>query len=133
MITDILLRDQYLMKNNMNPFSKLQYQINTSEDQNLLENHFGLQETFKRIMNRSSQWEFRNLCSSPKPVVKMKLNNLFIAPIIISINRRSGRVVKLKFIRYQLVVDILMKRNFVNHKIILSDSKISTRLQVQGK
>ena len=61
--------------------------------------------------------------SSPKPVVKMNLNNLFIAPIIISINRRSGRAVKLKFIQYQLVVDILMKRNFVSHMKKLCQSQ----------
>ena len=49
------------------------------ELQNVLENHFGLQDTFKRTMNESSQQKFRNLYSTPKPVVKMKLNNLLAA------------------------------------------------------
>ena len=69
----------------------------------------------KNTMNGSSQRRFRKLYSSPKLVVKMKLNNLFTAQIIIPINARRGRAVKLKFIRYQLVVDVLIKRNFVSH------------------
>ena len=71
MITDILSRDQYE--------APLQAVVSDqhSENQNILENHFGLQETFRRTMNGSSQLKFVNL--SPKPVVKM--NNSFIARI----------------------------------------------------
>jgi hypothetical protein len=46
------------------------------ELQDLLENHFGLQDTFKRTMNGYSQQNFRKLYSTPKPVVKMKPNKL---------------------------------------------------------
>ena len=80
MITDIILRDQYLMKNNMNPPPGSSIRSH-SENQNILENHFGLQETFRRTMNGSSQWKFVNLYSSPKPVVKMNLYNSFTAQI----------------------------------------------------
>ena len=37
-----------------------------SEMKYLLENHFGLQDTFKRTINESSQWKFRKLYSTPK-------------------------------------------------------------------
>ena len=50
-----------------------------SENQNILENHFSLQETFRRTMNGSSQWKFVNL--SPKLVVKMNLYNSFTTRI----------------------------------------------------
>ena len=53
-----------------------------SKIQDLLENHFGLQDTFKRTMNRSSQWKFRNLYSTSKPVVKMKPNKILATRII---------------------------------------------------
>jgi hypothetical protein len=45
----------------------------------------------------------------------MKRNMLLEAQIITSIHIRRGRTVKLKFVRYQLVDDIPMKRNFDNH------------------
>ena len=83
-----------------------------SEMQYLLENHFDLQEKFKMIMNESSQPKFRKLYSTHKPIVKMKLNKLLAARMITSIHARRGRVVKLKSNQYQLVVDILIKRNF---------------------
>ena len=67
-----------------------------SEMQYLLENHFGLQDTFKRTMNASSQWKFRKLYSTPKPVVKMKPNKLLASRIITSIHARRGRPMKLK-------------------------------------
>ena len=50
-----------------------------SEIQNVLENHFSLQDTFKRKMNESSQFKFRKLYSTPKPIVKMNLNRLLAA------------------------------------------------------
>ena len=50
-----------------------------SEMQYLLENHFGLQDTFKRTINESSQQKFRKLYSIPKLVVKMKFNKLLAA------------------------------------------------------
>ena len=45
----------------------------------------------------------------------MKANKLLAFQLITSIHARRGRDVKLNTIRYQLVVDILMKRNFVSH------------------
>ena len=45
----------------------------------------------------------------------MNLNKLLVAQIITSIHARRGRVVKLKSTRYQLVDDILLKRNFDSH------------------
>ena len=86
-----------------------------SEIQNLLENHNGLQDTFKRTMNGSSQQKFRKLYSTPKPVAKIKLNKLSTAQTTTSIHARRERDVKLKSTRYQVVVHILIKRNFDSH------------------
>ena len=80
--------------------------------QYLLENHFDVQDTFQRAMNKSSQQKFRKLYSTHKPIVKMKLNKLLAARMITSIHVRRGRAVKLKSNRYQLAVDILINRNF---------------------
>ena len=57
-----------------------------SEIQDLLENHFGLQDTFKWTMNGSSQWKFRKLYSTPKPVVKMKPNCWSKVEVVIDVN-----------------------------------------------
>ena len=46
------------------------------EIQDILENHFNHQGTFKSTMNEYLQQEFRNLYSSPKIVYKMKHNKL---------------------------------------------------------
>ena len=62
------------------------------ELQYLLENHFGLQDTFKRTMKGYSQWEFRKLYYSPKLVVKMNPNKLLAARIITSIHARRGKL-----------------------------------------
>ena len=59
-----------------------------------------LLETFKRTMNESSQRNLRKLYSTHKPIVKMKLNKLLAAQIIIPIHARRGRAMKLKFTRY---------------------------------
>ena len=66
-------------------------------------------------MMGSLQRKFRKLYSSPKLVVKIKPNKLLSTWIIISIHARRGRVVKLNPAWYQLVDDILLKRNFDNH------------------
>ena len=66
-------------------------------------------------MKGSLQQKFRKIYSSPKPIVKMKLNKLLATRIITSIHARRGRAVKLKSTRYQLNDDILRKRNFDNH------------------
>ena len=42
----------------------------------------------------------------------MKLHKLLVARMITSIHARRGRAMKLKSNRYQLVVDILIKRKF---------------------
>ena len=76
-------------------------------------------------MNGSSQQKFRKLYSTPKPVFKMKPNKLLVARIITLIHAIRGRVVKLKSTRYQLVVDILMKRNFDSHIRKQQDDLIS--------
>jgi len=62
----------------------------------LLENHFGLQDTFKRTINESLQQKFTKLYSIPKLVVKMKFNKLLAAQMITSIHARRGRAGKLK-------------------------------------
>jgi hypothetical protein len=67
-----------------------------SKMQYLLENHFGLKDTFKRKINESSQRMFIKLYSTPKPVVKMKFNRLILAQMITSIHATRGRVVNLK-------------------------------------
>jgi ribonuclease HI len=76
-----------------------------SEMQYLLENHFGLRDTFKRTVNESLQQKFRKLYSIPKPTVKMNFNKLLAARMITSIHARRGRAVKLKSIQCQVVVD----------------------------
>ena len=52
-----------------------------TEIQKLLENHFDLQDTFKRTMNDSSQQKLIKSYSTHKPFVKMKLNKLLAARI----------------------------------------------------
>ena len=44
----------------------------------------------------------------------MKLNKLLASQINTSIHARGGRSIKLKFTRYQLADDILLKTNFHN-------------------
>ena len=66
-------------------------------------------------MIRSLQWKFIKLYSSRISIVKMKPNKLLAAQIITSIHTQRGRVVKLKFARYQLDHEILLKINFDNH------------------
>ena len=63
----------------------------------------------------------------------MKLNNLVTTRIRIPNQFKKRKSCETEDTRYQLVFDILIKGNSDNHKIILSDTKISTRLQVQGK
>ena len=130
-ITDILSRDQYLMKNNMKPLQAL-VSDQHFENQNILENHFGLQETFKRTMNGSSQWKFVNL--SPKPVVKMNLYNSFIAWI--NIPNQFKKEEEMWNWRHSIQIGVwhFNKENLLSiTKLILSYTKISTRLQVRGK
>ena len=45
----------------------------------------------------------------------MKFNKLLAALMITSMHARRGRIVKLKSTRYQVAIDILIKRNFDNH------------------
>ena len=85
------------------------------ELQDLLENHFGLHDTYKGTMNGYLQREFRMLYSWPKLVAMMKPNKLLASQIITSIHAWRGRVVKWKFVQYQLTNDILLKRNFDSH------------------
>ena len=54
-------------------------------------------------MSGSSQWKFRKLYSTPKWVVKMKLNKLLVAWIIIPIHARRGR--SLGIFSFSLVPD----------------------------
>jgi hypothetical protein len=63
-------------------------------------------------MNESSQQKLRKLYLTHKPVVKMKINKLLAARTITSIHARRERSMKLNSNRYQLAVDILIKRNF---------------------
>ena len=106
MITDILSRDQY--KATLQALVSDQH----SENQNILENHFGLQETFRRIMNGFSQRKFRKLYSLLKPVVKMKLNNSFTSQINIPNQLKKRKNCETEDTRYQLVFDISIKRSF---------------------
>ena len=87
------------MKNNLKPLQAL-VSNQHSENQNILENHFGLQETFRRTMNGSSQWKFRKLYSSPKPVVKMNLHNSFTARINIPNQFKKRKSYEIEDTRY---------------------------------
>ena len=63
-------------------------------------------------MNGSSQWKFKTLYSSPKPVVKMKLNNPFTTQINILNQFKKRKSCEIEDTQYQLVFDILINRNF---------------------
>ena len=63
-------------------------------------------------MNGSSQWKFRKLYSSPKPVVKMKLNNSFTSRINIPNQFKKRKSYETEDTRYLLVFDISIKRSF---------------------
>ena len=67
-------------------YQKLELRYPLSNHIIKLENHFNLQDRFKREMNGSFQWKLRKIYSSPKPIVKMKPNKNLVARIIISIN-----------------------------------------------
>ena len=73
-------------------------------------NIFWIKEDITYLQRKS-----RKIYSSPKPFVKMKPNKLLATRIMISIHARTWRVVKLKYAWYQLVDDILLKRNYDNH------------------
>ena len=86
-----------------------------SENQNILENHFGLQDTFKRTMNGSSQRKLERYIQYQNQLLRWKINKLLATRIITSIHIWRGWAMKLKFAWYQLVDDILLKRNFDDH------------------
>jgi ribonuclease HI len=96
--------DQYISKGSI--IKEKQHEVflqalvsdQNSEMQYLLENHFDLQDTFKRTINESSQQKFRKLYSIPKPIVKMKFNKLLAARMITLIHVRRRRAIKLKSI-----------------------------------
>ena len=48
---------------------------------------------------------------SPNPLVKIKLNNLLAARIIISVDARKGRTIRLKNMKDQLNDDIWLYQN----------------------
>ena len=105
-----------------------------SENQNILENHFGLQETFRRTMNGSSQRKFRELYSSPKPVMKMNLYNSFTAWI--NIPNQYKKEEELWNWRHSIQIGVwhFNKEKLLSiTKLIMSYTKISSRLQVRGK
>jgi len=49
--------------------------------------------------------------SSPNPLVKIKLNKLLVARIIVSIHARKGRTIRLKNMKDQLNDDIWLYQN----------------------
>ena len=68
-------------------------------------------------MNGSSQWKLRKLYSSPKPVMKMKLNNSLTARTNIQNQFKKRKSCENEDTQYQLVFGILIKRSFCQSQI----------------
>ena len=79
-----------------------------------LEDHSDLQGTLGRtwtyeVVNedtKSLRWKQQKILLSPNPLVKIKLNKVLAARIIVSVYAQKGRTVRLKTIRCQLNDDI---------------------------
>ena len=99
----------------MKPFSRLQYHINTPKIKIFWRIILAFRKHSERTMNGSSQRKFRNLYSSSKPVVKMKLNNSITTQIKIPNQFKKRKSCETEDTRHQLANDILQKRNFDNH------------------
>jgi hypothetical protein len=67
---------------------------------------------------KSLWWKIRKILLSPKPLVKIKLNKLLAARIIVSVHARKGRTVRLKTMRCQLNDDIWLYQNHILGEII---------------
>ena len=84
-----------------------------------LEDHSNLWGTLGRtwsyeVVNedtKSLQQNIRKILLSLKPLVKIKLNKLLEARIIVSVHARKGRIVRLKNMRCQLNDDIWLYQN----------------------
>ena len=55
---------------------------------------------------------------SPNPLVKIKLNKLVVARIIVSVHARKGRTVRLKNMKSQLNYDIWLYQNNILGEIL---------------
>ena len=64
-----------------------------------LEYHSDLWGTLGRTCTKSLQWKRQKILLSPMPLVKIKLNKLLAARIIVSVHAQKGRTVRLKTIR----------------------------------
>ena len=60
---------------------------------------------------KSLRWKKQRILFSPNPLVKIKLNNLLEARIIISVHARKGRTVRLKNMKDQLNDNIWLYQN----------------------
>lgn len=84
-----------------------------------LENHSDLRDiiekpwTYKTANEdiKSLRWKKHWILFSPNPLLKIKLNKLLVARIIVSIHARKGRTVRLKNMKDQLNDDILLYQN----------------------
>ena len=84
-----------------------------------LENHSDLRDiiekpwTYKTANEdtKSLRWKKHRLLLSPNPLVKIKLNKLLAARIIVSVHARKGRTVRLKNMKDQLNDNIWLYQN----------------------
>jgi hypothetical protein len=84
-----------------------------------LENHFDLRDIIEKTWTyktanediKSLQRKKHRILFSPNLLVKIKLNKLFAARIIVSIHARKGRTVRLKNMKDQLNDDIWLYQN----------------------
>ena len=97
-----------------------------------LENIFNLQHTHIKEKNNPS-WKYEEVKKdtkslqqrSQKLIVKMKLNKLLVARIIISVHAWKGRDVKMKFDWCQFTHDILLLRSYDNHLLRCQSYRIN--------
>ena len=84
-----------------------------------LENHFDLRDIIKKPWTyktanediKSIRRKKHRILLSPNTLVKIKLNKLLAARIIVSIHARKGRTVRLKNMKDQLNDDIWLYQN----------------------
>ena len=86
-----------------------------------LEDHFNLRGTLGKTWtyeavsedNKSLRCKQRKILLSPKPLVKIKLNKLLAARIIVSVHARKERAIRLKAMRFQLNDNIWLYQNHI--------------------
>ena len=89
------------------------------EDHSDLRGRLGRTWTYEVVSeDTKSLWQKRQkILLSPKPLVKIKVNKLLVARIIISVHARKQMVVRLKYMTCQLNYDIWLSQNHIHGEI----------------